>query len=294
MKTNASQPKRSDRGWVRRMAWALRYTSVPEGLIAVGLMLGTCALFGLSPGAPLLVLAFCGTLAVYLADGLLFPSAEDAVNQPERMAWGRRHRGYAWGVFGAAAAVGLAMLPLLRPATILAGLVVGCLGVLHLAPVLPGRRRLKELGWGKPFVIAAAWAVGAVVPPVVEAGAPLTAVAGLAVLYRFLFVLPNVLLADWADRAGDRVVGLRGLAQQWPNRRYRMLGAASALVAAVGAGVAVGGFGGPRLLLVDAVGPLLMAAVTLRPPRTSRPVFGFVVDAVVAWPFVTALWAWLI
>ncbi len=269
------------------------YSNVPEGLIAVGLMLGTYALFGLTPSAPLLTLAFCGTFLVYQADRLLWPSAEDAINRPGRVAWARRHRGYAWGAALAAAATGLATLPWLRPDTLLWGVAVGSLGVLHMAPLLPGRRRLKDLGPFKPFFIALAWGAGSVVLPVVEAGGSLTGAVGAAVLYRFLFVLPNVFLVDWADRTGDRAVGLRSVASEWPWRRWRAFGASAALLAAVGAGIAVWGFGGPRLLLVDAVGPLLMATATMRPPTVSRPAYGFVIDAIVGWPAVTALWAWL-
>ncbi|WP_456425179.1 hypothetical protein [Rhodocaloribacter sp.] len=272
---------------------AVLYSNVPEGLIAVGLMLGTYALFGLPPSAPLLTLAFCGTFLVYQTDRLLAPSAEDVVNRPGRVAWARRHRGYAWGAALATAAAGAAMLPWLRPSTILWGVAVGSLGVLHVAPLLPGRRRLKDLGPFKPFFIALAWGAGSVVLPVVEAGGPLTVVAGAAVPYRLLFILPNVLLADWADRAGDRAAGLRSVASEWPWRRWRAFGAASALLAAMGAGVAVWSFGGPRLLLIDAVGPLLMAGAALRPPARSRLFYGFVIDAIVGWPAVTALWAWL-
>jgi 4-hydroxybenzoate polyprenyltransferase len=272
---------------------AVLYSNVPEGLIAVGVMLGTYALFGLPPSAPLLTLAFSGTFLVYQTDRLLVPSAEDVVNRPGRVAWARRHRGYAWGAALAAAAAGTAMLPWLRPSTILWGVAVGGLGVLHVAPLLPGRRRLKDLGPSKPFFIALAWGAGSVALPVVEAGGPLTVVAGAAVLYRLLFILPNVLLADWADRAGDRAAGLRSVASEWPWRRWRAFGAASALLAAMGAAVAVWSFGGPRLLLIDAVGPLLMAGAVLRPPARSRLFYGFVIDAIVGWPAVTALWAWL-
>ncbi len=272
---------------------AVPYSNVSEGLIAVGLMLGTYALFGVSPSAPLLTLAFCGTFLVYQTDRLLRPSAEDAVNRPGRVAWARRHRGYAWGGALAAAAAGLAMLPELRPATLLWGSAVGSLGVLHVAPLLPGRRRLKDLGPFKPFFIALAWGAGSVVLPVVEAGGSLTVVVGAAVLYRVLFILPNVLLADWADREGDRAAGLRSLAGEWPWRRWRALGAASALSAAMGAGIAVWSFGGPSLLLLDAVGPLLMTGAVLRPPAKAPLFSGFLIDAIVGWPAVTALWAWL-
>jgi 4-hydroxybenzoate polyprenyltransferase len=146
----------------------------------------------------------------------------------------------------------------------------------------------------KPVVISGAWAVGAVVVPLVEAGAALDLAAAAGVVYRFLFVLPNVLVADWPDRQGDASVGLQNSTSGWSPVRLRITACLVLGVAVAGAVGAVGFFGAPTLLLVDMLGPLILLGLSARPLPTSRWYYGFTIDAVMAWPLVTAVCAgWL-
>ncbi|PSQ68815.1 MAG: hypothetical protein BRD29_02900, partial [Bacteroidetes bacterium QH_2_67_10] len=154
------------------------------------------------------------------------------------------------------------------------------------------RRRLKDVGPAKPFVVAAAWALGSVGLPALEAGASLTASAGTLVLlagYRFLFVLPNLLLADAADRDGDARTGLRTVATRYPSQCLRR-GAIGALAACVtGGALALLWAETPRLLLaVDLAGPLLLLPVLLatRAPHCRRACLA---DLTMLGPALTAL-----
>lgn len=272
----------------------LAFDGVPIGGVAVGLMLGTYALLDLPPSGPLLLLAFCGTLLVYQLDRELGWSPEDRFNQPERQAWMRRHRTYVWSTVAGGTVFGVAAVPFLRPVTVGVGIGIGGIGILHVIPLLPGRRRLKAIGLVKPLTIGAAWALGSVLLPVIEAKAPVTKGDMALVGYRFCFVVPTVLLADLADRKGDARAGLHTVATRWTASQLRKM-AGGILIFAVGGGlVAIWGFGAPALLYVDLIGPLLMGGVVGRWPSWSRWTRDMGPDLLVAWPAVTAAVWWIV
>ena len=274
----------------------LLYSGVPVGLVAVGFILGTYALLGLPPSGHLLVLAFCGTFLVYQAERALWPAPEDALNHPQRLAWNARHRGYGWGAAALAALGALATLPFLRPATLGVGGGLALVSLLYQMPLLPRRRRLKSLALAKPVAIAGAWAVGGVLLPVLQAGASVGGLAlGALLAYRFCFVLPNALLADWPDRAGDAAVGLRTPALTCTAWQLHGLAAAFLLPPLVGGVLALGLVARPALLLLDLGGPVLMLALvgwSWRRTRT-RFFYGYLLDLAVAWPALTAALAGL-
>lgn len=254
-------------------------------------MLGTAALLGLSVDGPLLGVAFSGTALLYLADRALRLSPEDRANRPERRRWVRQHRGWV-----RAEAVGLAcglllLLPLLQWHTIILSIVLGGIGLVHILPLLPSGRRLKSTGLFKPLLVAATWALGAVVLPVVECGAPMTPAVWGIVAYRVLLILPNVLLADWADREGDAAAGVGTWALQWSRRSVQVASTVLLGIALLGAVVAVG-WGAPLILLLDAVGGVLMGvAVWMLRPGTEL-LHLLWLDLIVAWPVVDWLVLW--
>lgn len=253
-------------------------------------MLGTGALMQVSVSAPLLVAAFCGTALVYGADRGVVAGPEDEWNRPRRTRWVRAHRAWLYGEGVVLGGIGLLALSALRPRTLVwAGAVAG-LGGLHL---MSGgtSRLLPPLGVGKPLLVAGTWAVGSTLLPLVEAGAPLGGAAWALAGYRLLFILPNVLLSDWGDRAGDRAAGLSPWTV-WGTGRGLRWGATALLVGAILGAVGAGWQGGrPLLWGVDAGGALLMiVAVWGATPQRAAHRFGL--DAIVAWPVVTALAAW--
>jgi len=263
----------------------LYHDPLPIGGIAVALMLGTYGLLQLPVSVPLLVAGGCGAALVYGLDRGLLRSPEDAISHPRRRAWMRAHRTWILGeaiLFGGSGAVALTYLQ--TDTLLLAGGIAAVAG-LHVVPVGHTGRPLKALGWGKPLAVAGAWAVGSTLLPVVEAGASVGSGKVALVGYRFLFVVPNVLLADWADRAGDAAVGLQTWADGWTRRRLQVV---LTVLLGIGAAGAVGVVyeGASLLLLVDAAGLLAMigAVWTLRPGASSRQ--RFLLDAVVAWPIV--------
>ena len=274
--------------WTTRLGRFIAYDGAVPGGIAVALMLGTYALLDVPVHLPLLVAAFCGTLVIYQLDRVLDASPEDRVNRPGRTVWMRQHRSYVWAtVIGGAFGSG-AMMPLLRWETIALAGGLGLIGGLHVLPLLPGARRLKTFGRIKPAMIAAVWAIGAVALPLVEAGMSLTLGAGALLVYRFGFVGANLLLADAADREGDRRAGLSSIATRWHPAQIERLVRGMLVVIIAGGGLAIGAFGAPFLLAVDLIGPLLMGAVLMRAhqPKWKRAA---ALDLVVAWPVVPFL-----
>jgi len=264
---------------------------LPVGGVAVALILGTCALLELPVSGPLLVAAGCGAALVYGADRALSPSPEDRWNRPDRVAWVQSHQRWLVVEGIVLALVGGAALWLLRPATLLTAGALAGVAALHLWPG-DGGGPLGRMGMGKPLVVAGVWAAGATVLPAVEAGVALGGEVGLLVAYRFLFVLPNTLLSDWGDRAGDRAAGLEPWTGQVGGATVRRV-ATGLLVGALGVAVlGVGTVGWPpTLMAVDAVGVglLLGAAWRLDPTRSRHRL---ALDGLVAWPAVTALAAW--
>jgi 4-hydroxybenzoate polyprenyltransferase len=271
----------------------MSHDGMPVGGIAVALMLGTYALLGVPVSIPLLVLGWCGTALIYQLDRVLAHSPEDRINRPRRTRWMRAHRWYVYATIVGALLVGLAMLPLLRFTTVLVSVGLGTVGVLHVWPVMQGRQRLKAWGGLKPLAISGAWALGAVLLPVLEAGRSLSVGVLALIGYRFAFVAVNTLLADWGDRVGDARAGLRTVATAQPTTVvFRTAYGLLSVLLVGGVGAVVAGLA-PRLLLVDGVGVLLMGGVVRLAERNPVWAHHIAVDAVVAWPAVTFLVAWL-
>ncbi|MEM6335383.1 MAG: UbiA family prenyltransferase [Bacteroidota bacterium] len=262
----------------------LRYSNVVIAGVAVAFTSGTYALLGLPVSVPVLVLAGCATFTVYQLDRQLGYSSEDQLNASERLDWMRRHRWWSGvGGVGALAGMGWSMVHL-QPRTLLLCILLAVIAISQLFPVLPGGRRLKDLGWTKPIVLAGTWAAGAVLVPVVEAGMALSLTVWLFLGYRFAFAFPNALIADWPDRAGDRSAGLSTWALQLGERRLVWISRSVLTVALVGALVA--GVSDARWWL-DAGGYLLMLLLIRRPIPESRW-YVFTLDLLLAWPVV--LW----
>jgi 4-hydroxybenzoate polyprenyltransferase len=269
---------------------ALCHDPALVGGVAVALMLGTYGLFGVPVDVPLVIAGFCGTTLTYLLDRVWADTPEDRVNRPGRVAWVRAHPRWLAAEMGLLFALGGAMGLYLAPTTLVWG---GALGLVAGGHVVRRGQQAGALRWvPKPVVLAGAWAVGGALLPLVEAGRPLGGEALLFCGYRGAFILPNLLLADWADRDGDAAVGLRPWAAGWSIRQVRWAATASLLVAG-GAAMGWGAFGAaPVLVAIDAAGLLLMVGVVWG-PDPERPRSLLLADLVVAWPLVPALVAWM-
>lgn len=204
---------------------------------------------GVAPRAEALVLAFGGTLCVYVVDRLR-DHARDAGTAPLRTAFVTAHRRplTALAALGGVVAAIAALAAGPRVASLSAGVLA--VGLLH--------RRLKHVPFGKAFYIAAAWtAVVVGVPAILDPTA--RHVAAVAAIF-YATLLANAIASSVRDaEAGPARIGLaRGL------RVARVL----ALGAVVGTLL-----GGPGLRLLPVAGLTLLALLAFRPGER----FGLVV-----------------
>ncbi|MEM1126849.1 MAG: UbiA family prenyltransferase [Bacteroidota bacterium] len=259
------------------------------GGVAVALLAGTGAWLGLPVSPALLGVAACATILIYQWEQPARWAPEAAYSHPERTAWRQQYRTFRQVLsVGLLAGLGL-LLPSLAVRTLLLCVPLGLLALLYLAPVLPGRRRLKTWPLAKPMVVTMAWALGAVLPVVTEAGVPLTSAAWGLVLLRAALVWPNALLADWGDREGDRRAGLQTLAAQSSQPRVRRL---ALLPLGMAVGVLVTGLLKgwlPPVATGEVGGYLLLGAVVLGPWPRSPWFYTLLLDGLVAVPGVLAV-----
>ncbi|MEM8485138.1 MAG: hypothetical protein AAF564_06290 [Bacteroidota bacterium] len=270
----------------RRLLAFLQYSNLHIVVVALGLLSGTSTLFGTGFSVPVVLAGCCGAFLLYQLDRGWLPGKEDGANQPERVAWIARHHMYVWSSCAFALLAGLIGTAFLSGAALLAGaLLAGC----GFAYVLPLRKRLKRIWYVKPVAIAGAWALGGVALPLVEMNFAMAPVVLIFLGYRFFFILPNVLLADWQDRLGDEQAGLHSLAMLVDERMLRLMAAGSALVAIMLGGWCGVLLGWSALFFIDLAGPLLMLLLCLRPLHASYLVYGLLLDLLVAWPLITTL-----
>lgn len=100
----------------------------------------------------------------------------------------------------------------------------GALSLLYVVPVLPGRKRLRDIPWAKPLTIALVWTW---LTCLIPAGGshdplPLTSLISLAG-ERFFFVLGLALPFDIRDKDQDLRLGLETLSTQIGDRATRTL-----------------------------------------------------------------------
>ena len=190
-----------------------RHSDVHILMVAAGWILGSSALLNRTVAWPFLLLASVGAFLVYRVDRLLVVSREDAINAQERVDFTRKYRvvllGIAVIMTGAAAWAAFH----LELAWMEVSLAVGMLGLVYPLRILPGGRRPKDIPGLKTLLIAGCWVGGGVVlPAVMPNQGPWVRFEVLLtlVVYRTLNIMPNLLIADWVDRAGDPVTGWGG------------------------------------------------------------------------------------
>jgi len=271
---------------------ALCHDPLPVGAVALAVTLGTVVLLELPLSTPLLVAATSGTALAYGADRALFRAPEDVFNRPDRVRWVVSHRTWLHVELTALALMGGSALLFLRLETLLMTAALATLALLTLSGNSIGIP-IERTGIGKPLLIAAAWAVGAVGLPVLEGGGARGVAEVTLVGYRWLFIVPNLVLADWGDRRGDEVAGLFSWASPYEKEVVQRIASW-----ALGGAVLLGGLGvvyglPAGLMAADAAGLGAMGiAVWSVDPTNSFHRVGL--DLLVGWPLITAGVAWLL
>ena len=153
-----------------------------------------------------LLAAFFGTLGLYLLDSVRSAEREDAISQPERASYFRKHRAPAVISSFASLVLALVCIGLARPGwgawCIL--FLLALLGGSYLSPVIPlrgGWATLKSFSYVKPVTISLAWLLGALLVGWDSVG---SSTPGGSISHSLLFALSTLplLLLDsiWLDR----------------------------------------------------------------------------------------------
>ena len=252
--------------------------------------MGTGALAGHQVSGWYLVLACSGALLVYHADRAFNIPQEDYENAPNRVSWYQSHRSYLLAT--SIVAIGLAgistfYLPL---HVLVLGAVLGGLGLIY-GVIIPGTGfRIKDVPLAKTLLIIVCWVFGSVILPFKGAVASpfLLLLAG----YKAVTILPNILVADWIDKEGDKKQGVisSGVWLGWNGVRYATLGC---LLLGLIAVYQIPNFEGMRWLgMVDLVGLATMTFVVWRSSKNNVPDVVYF-DLLVGFSFVTWL-LWLV
>lgn len=267
----------------------LAFSNFHIPLVALGLTTSSYILLAAPINTAYVVAACCGAFVIYQLDRWWLIGEEDAINQPARVAWIGEHAIFKALILGISLCIGGVAALSLSVSILLAGAGLATFGLLYLLPVLPGRRRLKSLWYAKPLAIALTWSLGSVYLAALSVNDVDVVHVALLLIYRFFFILPNVLLADWHDRAGDLQAGILSLALLISERQLRTIAALSAILSLlVGCWIGIRG-DWPMVFFVDLVGPMLMLFICTRTLHNSWAMHSILLDLVVAWPLITVL-----
>jgi hypothetical protein len=247
-------------------------------LVAVAMTGATFALLGVDVSIPLLIAAFGGTIVIYILDRTIWAGPEDGVGRNDLR--GIDIVAVCLGAF----LVGVAA-PLLAPLTLLLGAGLALLAAAYSLPIFGGR--LKEAGQGKPLIVAAGWAAGAVIIPAIESGQSSILVVMLLVAYRTAFILPNTLFADLPDAPFDRHAEVVTPATMQSRAGLRDLAIVSVTSALALAFVAFFGEFTSELIILDAAG--LMVILAIINSRAAPPVLAHRLDLAMLWPALTCV-----
>jgi len=170
------------------------------------------------------VLACSGALLVYHVDRAINIPEEDFENAPKRIAWYKSHRFYLW-VSGATALGLVGVAATFLPFHLLVlGASLGVLGIIY-GIFIPGTSfRIKDIPIAKTLLIIFCWIFGSVLLPL--KGEIETAFLLVLAGYKGLAILPNILVANWMDREGDKKHGVLSsrVWLGWNGVRYVTLG----------------------------------------------------------------------
>ncbi len=260
----------------RRMWRWLVFSDLHILFVAAGWTLGSAALVGFQVPWEYVTLSSVGAFLIYRLDHLVMESPEDILNAPERVAFREQNRSVLMGLAVFLVACVLALVVFFPNPWLWIALLVGLIGILYPFRVLPGARRPKDIAWLKTAMIVVCWIGGGVVLPAVLFGSfwttgmtGSTGVTGLAdattlvdagalvvfAVQRAVYILPNLIVADWLDRAGDENLSGGNLTLTWSDTQARKAITTCWIAAAILSCTMwyMGGIA-PGLLILDGVG----------------------------------------
>lgn len=251
---------------IPRMLWVAWALNLHIGLVAVGFLFSASRWSGQSIASPFVPLVFFAAVLVYGMDRAGGSSPEDAVNQPERAQWLRRHSSavrFFLGVSLLLVLICLFYVPI--SSRLVAGFYV-MLAVGYTQPILPGRHRLQDDPGIKGICVVLGWAG----LPMLLPGFGQIPAAWSWMLYRAGWLSANYAWSEWRDADGDTSVGRNNLLAGNTPAQMRRLGRILLTATLVG-GFLIGA-------RADLLGPLLFGVGQETLGRKKPSVFAELAD----------------
>lgn len=266
------------------------------GIVASALILSVARFLDVPVSEMLLIASAFGAFLVYAGDRIWADSQADRTNAPERWVWWQHSRTRS-GLIMALAGSGALYAGLHLPGRVLlAGIVFGATGLWYGLPEsIVGRWQLKRLaGRGRGALIALVWGIGVVAMVAISAPRPQWAVLALLAAYRALWLVPDVVAAEYADRPGDALSGLPGMTFGWSVHRLRQFcwlmlvptGAVGAVLWCYVSGMSDGWMA--AWIAADMAG-MVASCVVIQRTESVDASRVFVLDLMAAWPVIPAL-----
>ena len=192
---------------------ALVYSSAYLAFVAMVYVAIVMVLLDLPPNlAP--VVGGLVTFAIYANDRLVDVD-DDAVTNPRRTVFVRRHSDELYALAAVAYGIAVALSVLGGPITLVVTLMPGIFWVAYAMDWMPEVwfhvRRLKQVFVVNSALVAFAWAASAILLPVGYTGATLTTATGFVFAYFFLRSFTNSEIPNVRDVDADRAIGVATL-----------------------------------------------------------------------------------
>ncbi len=188
-------------------------SNVYVGLGAMSLSYATCRLQGIAPRWSYLLTAGCYVFAMHILNHFTDWTAVK-FSEPARLAfYSRNKRGLILlGSLAALAALLVALTMGTWPFLLI--LAMSVLGVVYRIPLIPkkwpgllGYRCLQDIPASKDLFLALAWAIVAVITPLLAVRLPLSAATGVALSFTFTMAFIRSVLFSIKEIQGDQIVG---------------------------------------------------------------------------------------
>ncbi|UIO99650.1 UbiA family prenyltransferase [Halobaculum sp. CBA1158] len=192
---------------------ALVYSSAYLAVVAMAEVAIAMTLLSLPPSPAPLVVGLV-TFAVYTHDRVA-DADTDAVSDPERSAFVRRHRNALYLLGSVSYGLALALAVLGGPVALAATLIPGAFWLAYAADVMPAfgsrLRRLKEVFLVNSLIVALAWATTLTALPVAFTDAAVTPTTLVVFGYFLLRSFVDTEIPNVGDVVADRAIGVSTL-----------------------------------------------------------------------------------
>ncbi len=174
------------------------------------------------------------TAGLYCAHRVVGLKRVERVRDSNRFDIIRRYKSHIWVYTGAWSLLSVWLFVQMGDLTLLAYLIPG--GVIaggYVLPILPGRKRLRDLGWGKIIMIGWSWGWLTAFVPMIYFSQSTLSMAAMHGLERMLFIILLTIPFEIRDISVDQRVGLINIASRFGKSQVLRIARVIAIVIAL-------------------------------------------------------------